>query len=208
MEAGRTADYRRTVDEWLAAHGELTKNGKEYNGQCPRPECGGTDRFHVKEDGGGRARVGCRGCMDVGLDPDHEHYLEVCRILFGEEPPRPPPSLYSLKPNGSTRPNLRLLPTAGAGPTPYDPNKFREHVQLSVSHRRRGAVRVRQSHKRSRAKKRRSGRTRPHRRTRGGRSTSFRKYSTIRAWTCWLSREKRPCMGRYTGFMSVKLQRH
>ena len=125
MEAERGADYRnRPIHEWLEAHGGLTKNGKEYNGPCPR--CGGTDRFHVKEDGGGRARVGCRGCMDVGLDPDHEHYLEVCRILFGEEPPRPLPSLDSLTPNGSTGSirKLRLLPTAGTGPLPYDPSKF------------------------------------------------------------------------------------
>ena len=48
------------VEEWAAALG-LTRRGREWIGPCPL--CGGEDRFHVR-DSGGRAAVGCRGCID------------------------------------------------------------------------------------------------------------------------------------------------
>ena len=61
------------VKEWADTLG-LTRRGREFVGPCPL--CGGDDRFHVR-DSGGRAAVGCRGCIDG--QPDGER-----RARFGE----------------------------------------------------------------------------------------------------------------------------
>ena len=62
-----------SVEEWADTLG-LTRRGREFVGPCPL--CGGDDRFHVR-DSGGRAAVGCRGCIDG--QPDGER-----RARFGE----------------------------------------------------------------------------------------------------------------------------
>ena len=80
-----------TVAEVRDAWPDLVPKGGGLAGPCPRPECGGDDRFHVKERGDGTALIGCRGCID-NEPPDvrRKHYGEVMRALFPERsaPPR------------------------------------------------------------------------------------------------------------------------
>ena len=61
-----------TAQEWAAACDLKRCGRREWNGPCPL--CGGTDRFHVR-DGGNRALVGCRSCID-GQSPARR-YLAV-----------------------------------------------------------------------------------------------------------------------------------
>ena len=49
---------RPTLEQWRTACPSLTMRGRELVGPCPN--CGGTDRFHVRQDG----IFGCRGCND------------------------------------------------------------------------------------------------------------------------------------------------
>ena len=49
---------RPTIEQWRAGCPDLVQAGKELVGPCPA--CGGTDRFHVRQDG----VFGCRGCND------------------------------------------------------------------------------------------------------------------------------------------------
>ncbi len=55
----------------------LKRRGSELIGPCPN--CGGTDRFHVRREGQ-RAIVGCRGCIDGGGDG----FGKVLRNAFPE----------------------------------------------------------------------------------------------------------------------------
>ena len=68
------------ADEWVAAL-DLTRRGGEWAGACPL--CGGEDRFHVRDSGGGRAAVGCRGCIDGQPDGERaKRFGEVLRAAF------------------------------------------------------------------------------------------------------------------------------
>ena len=63
---------------WRAALPHLQRRGKDYVGPCP--SCGGTDRFHLRDGGGGRAVVGCRGCIDGAPRPERgRRFGEVLR---------------------------------------------------------------------------------------------------------------------------------
>ena len=63
---------------WRAALPDLQRRGKEYVGPCPH--CGGTDRFHLRDGGGGRAVVGCRGCIDGTPRPERaRRFGEILR---------------------------------------------------------------------------------------------------------------------------------
>ena len=66
-----------SVEEWADTL-DLTRRGREWIGPCPL--CGGDDRFHVR-DSGGRAAVGCRGCIDG--HPDGERRARVCVASHG-----------------------------------------------------------------------------------------------------------------------------
>ena len=76
------SDVRDTlpgVEEWTAAL-DLTRIGREWIGPCPL--CGGEDRFHVR-DSGGRAAVGCRGCIDGQSSGERaKRFGEVLRAVF------------------------------------------------------------------------------------------------------------------------------
>ena len=70
---------RPGVKEW-ADKLNLTRRGREFVGPCPL--CGGDDRFHVR-DYGGRARVGCRGCIDGQPKGEQaKRFGEVLRAVF------------------------------------------------------------------------------------------------------------------------------
>ena len=67
------------AQEWADAL-DLTRRGREWVGPCPL--CGGDDRFHVR-DSGGRAAVGCRGCIDGQSESERaERFGEVLRAAF------------------------------------------------------------------------------------------------------------------------------
>ena len=67
------------VKEWADTL-DLTRRGREWIGPCPL--CGGDDRFHVR-DSGGRATVGCRGCIDGQSDGERaKRFGEVLRAVF------------------------------------------------------------------------------------------------------------------------------
>ena len=70
------------VKEWADTLG-LTRRGREFVGPCPL--CGGDDRFHVR-DSGGRAAVGCRGCIDG--QPDGERRARFGELLLAAFPNR------------------------------------------------------------------------------------------------------------------------
>ena len=60
---------RHSLDWWLERCPRMKKVGGEYKGPCPN--CGGTDRFHVRMDG----VYWCRVCKDWraiidAVDPD------------------------------------------------------------------------------------------------------------------------------------------
>ena len=74
-----------SVEEWAAAL-DLTRRGREWIGPCPL--CGGEDRFHVR-DSGGRAAVGCRGCIDG--QPDGERAKRFGEVLLAVFPDRAVP---------------------------------------------------------------------------------------------------------------------
>ena len=68
-----------SVKEWADTL-DLTRRGREFVGACPL--CGGDDRFHVR-DSGGRAKVGCRGCIDGQPDGERaKRFGEVLRAVF------------------------------------------------------------------------------------------------------------------------------
>ena len=74
---------RPTVDEVVAAHGELVSKGGGWAGPCPA--CGGEDRFHVKARPDGRALVGCRGCIDGQAPADKaKAWGLIWQELFGD----------------------------------------------------------------------------------------------------------------------------
>ena len=90
------------VKEWADTL-ELTRRGREFVGPCPL--CGGDDRFHVR-DSGGRAKVGCRGCIDGQSDGERaKRFGEVLRAVFPARAvtqarfptmvPRTPPALVN-----------------------------------------------------------------------------------------------------------------
>ena len=90
------------VKEWADTL-DLTRRGREWIGPCPL--CGGDDRFHVR-DSGGRATVGCRGCIDGQSDGERaKRFGEVLRAVFPARAvtqarfptmvPRPPPALVN-----------------------------------------------------------------------------------------------------------------
>ena len=67
------------VKEWADTL-DLTRRGLEFVGPCPL--CGGDDRFHVR-DSGGRAAVGCRGCIDGQPDGERaKRFGELLREVF------------------------------------------------------------------------------------------------------------------------------
>ena len=67
------------VKEWADTL-DLTRRGLEFVGPCPL--CGGDDRFHVR-DSGGRAAVGCRGCIDGQSSGERaKRFGEVLRAVF------------------------------------------------------------------------------------------------------------------------------
>ena len=70
------------VKEWADTL-DLTRRGLEFVGPCPL--CGGDDRFHVR-DSGGRAAVGCRGCIDG--QPDGERAVRFGELLRAAFPDR------------------------------------------------------------------------------------------------------------------------
>ena len=70
------------VKEWADTL-DLTRRGLEFVGPCPL--CGGDDRFHVR-DSGGRAAVGCRGCIDG--QPDGERAARFGELLRAAFPNR------------------------------------------------------------------------------------------------------------------------
>ena len=77
-----------TVDEMVAAHGDLKPKGGSWAGPCPN--CGGDDRFHVKDRGDGTALWGCRGCYDPGSREERKQiYRAVMADLFPERLPPP-----------------------------------------------------------------------------------------------------------------------
>ena len=72
-------DQLPSVEEWADTL-DLTRRGREWIGPCPL--CGGDDRFHVR-DSGGRATVGCRGCIDGQSDGERaKRFGEVLRAVF------------------------------------------------------------------------------------------------------------------------------
>ena len=80
------------VKEWADTL-DLTRRGLEFVGPCPL--CGGDDRFHVR-DSGGRAAVGCRGCIDGQPDGERRaRFGEVLRAVFPARAVTPPPPLSS-----------------------------------------------------------------------------------------------------------------
>ena len=90
------------VKEWADTL-DLTRRGREWIGPCPL--CGGDDRFHVR-DSGGRAKVGCRGCIDGQSDGERaKRFGEVLRAVFPARAvtqarfptmvPRTPPALVN-----------------------------------------------------------------------------------------------------------------
>ena len=67
------------VKEWADTL-DLTRRGLEFVGPCPL--CGGDDRFHVR-DSGGRAAVGCRGCIDGQPDGERaKRFGELLKAVF------------------------------------------------------------------------------------------------------------------------------
>ena len=73
------------VSDWLAALPRLERRGKEYVGACPN--CGGTDRFHLREGDGGTAIVGCRGCIDGLPRPERaKRFGEMLRAAGLSQP--------------------------------------------------------------------------------------------------------------------------
>ena len=91
-----------SAEEWAAALG-LKKCGRmAWDGPCP--DCGGEDRFHVKDEHG-RALVGCRQCLD-GLPPPAraKRFGELLRLVFptGQAAHTPPPSVPRPSANSPT----------------------------------------------------------------------------------------------------------
>ena len=78
----RMRDPLPGAKEWADAL-DLTRRGREWVGPCPL--CGGDDRFHVR-DSGGRAAVGCRGCIDG--QPDGERAVRFGELLRAAFPDR------------------------------------------------------------------------------------------------------------------------
>lgn len=75
-----------TVADWERAVPDLRRRGRELAGPCPMPDCGGHDRFHVSEGDGGRALVGCRGCLDMLPEADRRRrFGEIVRAVFGND---------------------------------------------------------------------------------------------------------------------------
>ena len=68
-----------TAEEVAAAHGGLKRSGAEWIGPCPN--CGGDDRFAVKDRGDRTALVNCRGCGDFGA---------IMKALFPDRCPARP----------------------------------------------------------------------------------------------------------------------
>ena len=59
------------------------EGGREYSGPCP--QCGGTDRFHVRSGPDGRALIGCPGCLDGQDEPTkRQRFGELLRAIFPE----------------------------------------------------------------------------------------------------------------------------
>ena len=86
---------RATVADVVSAHGALVRKGGGYAGACPN--CGGDDRFHVKERGDGTALIGCRGCIDN--EPPETRRKAFGRIMGELFPDRRPPA----RTNGADR---------------------------------------------------------------------------------------------------------
>ena len=96
---------------WRAALPNLQRRGKEFVGPCPH--CGGTDRFHLRDGGGGRAIVGCRGCIDGTPRPERaRRFGEILRAAglarrsgngAGPRDPRPPAPPRKTDPAAGTR---------------------------------------------------------------------------------------------------------
>ena len=68
------AEWEAEAERW-----GLRRVGRELVGPCPR--CGGTDRFHVREENAS-ALVGCRQCID-GQPQGHARYGEIVQRVFG-----------------------------------------------------------------------------------------------------------------------------
>ena len=75
-----------TVPDWLD-HLTLKRVGSEWVGPCPG--CGGTDRFHIRAGHGGRALVGCRGCVDGQPKASRTAaYFRIRDAVFGPQTAR------------------------------------------------------------------------------------------------------------------------
>ena len=102
-----------TAQQWAHAL-ELTRKGRgAWAGACPM--CGGTDRFHVTERDG-RARIGCRGCID-GEPPDvrRRRFGELVRQVF---PDRPGRTLGTGAVSNAGIAHTRFSRQSGSGPNP------------------------------------------------------------------------------------------
>ena len=83
--ASGTAPRMPTVDEFVAAHPDLKREGGGYAGPCP--VCDGDDRFHVKEGRDGAALWGCRSCIDGATGTARkEATAKVMQELFADRP--------------------------------------------------------------------------------------------------------------------------
>ena len=91
-------------EEWAATLPDLRPKGRgAWAGPCPL--CFGTDRFHVETERNGRARVGCRGCIDGRPALDRaRRFGEILRAVFPNLGPRPQGCSRGYSPRSARQP--------------------------------------------------------------------------------------------------------
>jgi len=104
--------WSRPLSDWehaLAGHGVKRRGRRALAAACPL--CGGRDRLHVRDTGGGRVIGGCRGCVD-GRPDGRRRWYRIAVALFGRDHPAGPVSMPAAR--------LQTTPAALVRPVFWD----------------------------------------------------------------------------------------